>query len=119
MTGYNESEKSPLNSPFSKKQVNSMKTLEEIKKRLTEHKEEIRDKYGVIIIGVFGSYARGRQNKMSDIDILIEVERPIGLKYFELWDYIEKLLSCEVDLVRAKLLREEIREGILKEVVSI
>ena len=51
--------------------------------------------------------------------ILIEIERPIGLKYFELWDYIEKLLSCEVDLVRAKLLREEIREGILKEVVSI
>ena len=56
---------------------------------------------------------------MGDIDVLIELEKPIGLKYFELWDYIEKLLSCEVYLVRAKLLREEIREGILKEVVSI
>jgi len=80
---------------------------------------EVKNKNCVIIIGVFGSYARGRQNKMGDIDILIEVEKPIGLKYFELWDYIEKLLSCEVYLVRAKLLREEIREGILKEVVSI
>jgi len=53
-----------------------MKTLEEIKKILTEHKEEIRDKYGVIIIGVFGSYARGRQNKMSDIDILRPLHNP-------------------------------------------
>lgn len=96
-----------------------MKTLEEVKRILSAHKEEIKKKYGVIIIGLFGSYVRNEQNKTSDIDILIEIEKPIGLKYFELWDYIEKLLGCEVDLVRAKLLREEIKDEILREVVSI
>ncbi len=96
-----------------------MKTFEEIKRILAEHKEEIREKYGVIIIGTFGSYARGEENVESDIDILVELERPIGLKFFELWDELEKLLGCEVDLVRAKLLRDEIKDDILKEVIEI
>ena len=96
-----------------------MKTIKEIKQILSAHKEEIRERYGVIIIGIFGSYARNEQNKRSDVDILIEIEKPIGLKFFELWDYIEKLLGCEVDLVRAKLLREELEDVILSEVVSL
>ncbi len=96
-----------------------MRSLEEIKRILSEYKEEIREKYGVLIIGIFGSYARSAQNKASDVDILVEIERPIGLKFFELWDELEKLLGCEVDLVRAELLREEIRDDVLKEVVSI
>ena len=96
-----------------------MKTLEDIKVILRRHKEEIRAKYGVVIFAVFGSYARGEQSSPSDIDILVELERPAGLKYFELWDELEKLLGCEVDLVRVKLLSEEIREDILKEAVEI
>lgn len=56
---------------------------------------------------------------MSDIDILIELERPIGLKFFELWENLEKLLGCKVDLVRAKLLREEIKQDVLRELVAI
>ena len=96
-----------------------MKTLEEIKKILAEHKEEIRKKYGVIILGLFGSYVRNEQSETSDVDILVEIEKPIGLEYFELWDYLEKLLGCEVDLVRAKLLRNEIKDEILKNVVNV
>jgi len=96
-----------------------MKSLEETQRVLREHKEEIRRKYGVVILGVFGSVARGEQNKTSDVDILIEIERPIGLKFFELWEELEKLLGCEVDLVREKLLREEIKSEILEEVIRI
>lgn len=96
-----------------------MKTLQEIKQILKEHKEEIKEKYGVTILGIFGSYVRGEADKTSDIDILIEIEKPIGFKFFELWDKLEKLLGCEVDLVRSKLLREEIRNDILKEVIEI
>lgn len=98
---------------------NDKYTIDEIKRVISKYKEEIRKKYGVIIIGIFGSYARNEQNEASDIDILIELEKPIGLKFFELWDELEILLGCEVDLVRAKLLREEIRDEILKEVVEI
>jgi len=61
-----------------------MKRLEGIKKELIKHKEEIRKKYGVRILGIFGSYARGEQKKVSDIDILVKIESPIGLKFFEL-----------------------------------
>jgi hypothetical protein len=96
-----------------------MKTVEEIMKILKQHKEEIREKYGIIILGVFGSYARGEQSRASDIDILIEIEKPIGLRFFEAWDEFEKLLGCKVDLVRKKLLREELKEDILKEIVEI
>ncbi|MDI6895765.1 nucleotidyltransferase family protein [Methanocella conradii] len=96
-----------------------MKSLEEIRSILEKHKEEIREKYGVVILGIFGSFARGEEREDSDIDILIELESPIGLKFFELWDELEKLLGYEVDLVRKKFLREEIREEILKEVVPL
>uniref|UniRef100_A0A7C4TG83 Nucleotidyltransferase n=1 Tax=candidate division WOR-3 bacterium TaxID=2052148 RepID=A0A7C4TG83_UNCW3 len=96
-----------------------MKTRDEIKKILEEHKEQIREKYGVVIIGIFGSCAKGEQREGSDVDILIEIERPIGLKFFELWENLENLLGCKVDLVRLKLLREEIKDDLLKEVVQI
>jgi len=96
-----------------------IKTIEEIKKILAEYKEEIREKYGVVIIGIFGSYARDEHKEGSDVDILVETETPIGLEFFELWDFLEKLLGCEVDLVRRKTLREEIRDEILMEVVPI
>ena len=56
-----------------------MRTLKEIKDTLAAHEEEIRKKYGVVISGIFGSYARGEQNELSDIDILVELEKPIGL----------------------------------------
>lgn len=96
-----------------------MKTLEEVKKILAERKEDIRKKYGVIILGVFGSIARGEQKETSDVDILVEIEKPIGFAFFELWDELEKLLGCKVDLVRRSLIREEIKESILREVVRI
>ena len=96
-----------------------MKTQEEIKRILAEHKQEIREKYGVIIIGLFGSYARNTQNEGSDVDILVEIERPIGLKFFELWDELENLLGCKIDFVREGLIREEIKEDILKEVIKL
>lgn len=96
-----------------------MKTFKEINDILAEYKEKIREKYGVVILGVFGSYARGEAKETSDVDILVEIERPIGLKFFELWDELEEMLGCKVDLVRAKLLRSEIKEDILKEVVKI
>jgi predicted nucleotidyltransferase len=44
-------------------------------------------KYGVKRIGVFGSFAKGTQKKNSDIDIVIEFESPIGLRFIELADH--------------------------------
>ncbi|KAA0008302.1 MAG: nucleotidyltransferase family protein [Thermoplasmata archaeon] len=84
-----------------------MKTLEEIKKMLSENKEELRRKYGVRILGVFGSYARNEQNKKSDVDILVEIEEPIGFKFFELWDELEEMLGVKVDLLTLKSIKQK------------
>lgn len=84
-----------------------MQSLEDIKKKLLEQKEYIREKYGVIILGIFGSLARGEQTEASDVDILVELERPVGLEYFELWDYLEKILDCKVDLITVKAAKQK------------
>ncbi len=84
-----------------------MRTLKEIKDTLAAHEEEIRKRYGVVISGIFGSYARGEQNELSDIDILVELEKPIGLKFFELWDELENLLGIKVDLLTIKAVKQK------------
>lgn len=93
-----------------------MKTLEEIKKFLAEHKQELRERYGVKEIGIFGSYIRGEQKERSDVDILVKFEKPIGFfKFLEL----EELLSVKVDLVSNKALKPRIGKHILEEVIMI
>jgi len=96
-----------------------MKTIEEIKRILKEHKEELRDRFKVKEIGVFGSYVRGEQKrKESDIDILVEFEEPIGfLEFLGLEEYLSDLLGAKVDLVSRKALKPRIGGYILKEVV--
>jgi predicted nucleotidyltransferase len=98
-----------------------MKTIEEIIRILKEHKEELRDRFKVKEIGVFGSYVRGEQKrKGSDIDILVEFEEPIGfLEFLGLEEYLSDLLGAKVDLVSRKALKPRIGGYILKEVVYI
>lgn len=77
--------------------------------------------YGVKRIGLFGSYAKGIQGEDSDIDILVEFERPIGLKFVEFGEYLEKLLGKKTDIltpagvkgIRIKRVAEDIRESIV------
>jgi predicted nucleotidyltransferase len=99
-----------------------VRTLEEIKEILKEHKEEVSRKYKVREIGIFGSFVRGGQRKISDIDILVEFDQrniPGLLKFIEMERYLEKLLRKKVDLVRKGGIRPELRKIILKEVVYI
>ena len=76
-----------------------MKTVDEIKSILAQHKEELRDRYKVKEIGIFGSYIRGEQREKSDLDILVEFEKPIGLEFIELAEFLESILELKVDLV--------------------
>jgi hypothetical protein len=82
-----------------------MKTLEEIKKILKEHKEDLRKKYGVKEIGIFGSYTKGEQKETSDIDILVEFENEESIGGFEfiglmndLEDHLRKILGIKPHL---------------------
>jgi len=97
-----------------------MKTLEEIKTILTEHKEEIRQKYRVKEIGIFGSFVKGKQRKRSDIDILVEFDEPVTLfEFMDLEEFLGKILGTRVDLVSKGALKPRIGEYILKEVVHL
>ena len=70
--------------------------------------------------GIFGSYARGEQNKKSDIDILVKIDKDVGLiGFIKLKMAIQKLLKRNVDLVEYDTIRPEIRENIIKDEISI
>jgi len=94
--------------------------LDDIRRLLKEHKEEVRLKYRVIELGVFGSYVRGEQKERSDIDILVSFsEIPDVFKYIELEEYLKRLLRQRVDLVRKEAIRPELKKRILKEAVYV
>ena len=59
-----------------------MKPLGEIKELLQQNREALRAQYGLKEIGIFSSYVRGELREESDLDILIELERPIGFVRF-------------------------------------
>lgn len=76
-----------------------MLTREEIIGILSERFPDLASEYGVRRIGLFGSYARGTPTEASDIDLVVEFERPIGLRFVELGEYLEQLLGTRVDLL--------------------
>ncbi len=97
-----------------------MKRLTDIKDILAEHKLEIQRKFKIKKIGVFGSYTRGKHNKKSDIDILVEFSEPVGLfEFMDLEEYLQSLFGVKVDLVSKKALKPHIGERILREVIYI
>lgn len=91
--------------------------IDEIKQKilpiLKEHK--------VTKAGIFGSYARGEQNKKSDVDILVEIsDDAMGLLGFiRLKSILEKAIKRKIDLVEYSLIRKELRERILNDEVPI
>jgi len=97
-----------------------MKTLDEIRTIIKQHRDVLAEKYGVAVVGVFGSYVRGEQKRQSDIDLLVDILRPISL--LELVGaeiYLSEVLGSKVDLVPKRDVREELRETIFAEAIAI
>jgi predicted nucleotidyltransferase len=59
----------------------------------------LKAQFGVRRIGVFGSVAAGRETDASDVDILADFERPIGLRFVEFSEHLEKLLGRPADVL--------------------
>ncbi|MGD0282394.1 MAG: nucleotidyltransferase family protein [Dissulfurispiraceae bacterium] len=98
----------------------AVKSVEEIKAILKEHKAEVVRKYRVSEIGIFGSFVRGEQKEKSDVDILVSFSGSLDVfKYMELEDYLKKLLHRKVDLVRKGAIRPELKKRILEEAVYV
>ncbi|MGB7000480.1 MAG: nucleotidyltransferase family protein [Halobacteriota archaeon] len=97
-------------------------STDKIKRVLKKHDSELREKYGIKEIGVFGSYMRGEQKKGSDIDILVEFYPDAEMDlitFVELEEHLSDLLGIKVDLVMKSALKPRIGKHILKEVVYI
>ena len=93
-----------------------MLTKNDILSKLKELKPTLHKEYSVKEIGLFGSFSDGSHTEISDIDILIELEKPIGWKFFSLEIYLEKIFGRKIDLVTKNALKEQIKERILQQV---
>jgi predicted nucleotidyltransferase len=97
-----------------------MKTLDEIKIIIRQHRDVLAERYGIAVVGIFGSGVRGEQRQQSDMDLLADILRPISL--FELVGaelYLNEILGEKVDLVPKRDVREELRETIFREAIAI
>jgi len=84
--------------------------------KLKELKPNLKKEFAVSEIGLFGSFSDGTFSEESDIDLLVELERPIGWKFFSLELYLEKVFNRKVDLVTKSALKESIKNTILNQV---
>ncbi len=89
-----------------------METLNTIKETLGKHKNRLIDKYGLSQLAIFGSYARSQQQENSDVDILVDFNKPIGLEFIDLAEELEQILNLKVDLVSKKGIREKYYKSI-------
>lgn len=99
-----------------------MKEFEEIRTALAARKEELKQKYNVKEIGIFGSYVRGEQKKRSDVDILVEFEESANLSlldFISLETYLSKVLGVKVDLVEKHALKPRIGKRVLEEIKNV
>jgi hypothetical protein len=95
-----------------------MKTREEIIERLRRARPQLAREFGVTRIAVFGSYARGEQGAESDVDVLVEVDPSIGLRFVDLADRIETLLGIRADVVSRRAISPRHWAIIEKELVD-
>jgi uncharacterized protein len=100
-------------------QIN-MKTFEKLKDILAEHKQEIKDRFKVEEIGLFGSYVHKEQKKKSDLDVLVSFSETIDLFMFgQLENYLSDILGVKVDLVMKDALKPRLKDSILNEAVYV
>jgi len=95
------------------------KTRDEIIQVLRERRSDL-DRMGVKSLALFGSAVRGEAREGSDVDLLVEFHRPVGLfEFIDLKGYLEGLLGCRVDLGTSASLRPQLRDAVLREAVYV
>ena len=97
----------------------NMKKLSEIKSLLELHQQSIKEKYNVRQLGIFGSVARGEATEFSDVDILVELEKPIGLDFVLLGDELEDILGVKVDIVTPNALKPKMFDYIKQDLIYV
>ena len=95
-------------------------TKQELEKKLAAHRYELR-KMGVVSLAVFGSVARDESAQKSDIDLLVDFDRVVGLFHmFEIQHRLEEIIGVsKVDLIQRGAIHPALRKRILSEAVNV
>lgn len=97
-----------------------MLKLKDCVAKLSEFKSRFGEQFGIIRLGIFGSVAREENTDNSDIDIVVEIEKPTLTIMYELEEKLKSLFACNVDLVRYRQsLRPLFKSNIQKDVVFV
>lgn len=100
-----------------------MLTREKVIELLQEKQAYLAAEFGVSKIGLFGSYAKGQSIDTSDIDLVVEFDRPIGFRFVELVEYLENILGKKVDVLTLAGIQniriEEIARSISQSIVYV
>ncbi|RMF43796.1 MAG: DNA polymerase subunit beta [Deltaproteobacteria bacterium] len=87
---------------------------------LARSKPDLKARFGVTRLALFGSTARDTAASTSDVDILVDFDGPAtSRRFFGVQFYLEDILGCPVDLVTEKALRPELRPYIEQEQVKV
>jgi uncharacterized protein len=87
---------------------------------LKQKNAELTKQFGVKSLLLFGSVARNEASSASDVDLLVEFNRPVGyFGLFALQDYLEQLLGCPVDLGTPDSLKPYIKEHVMGELIRV
>jgi len=95
-----------------------MPTLEEILTTLREQHAILSGCYPIRRLALFGSWARGDAREDSDVDVLVEVDPSIGLRFVDLGDQLEEALGRRVDLVSRRAIKPSYWKGIEAELID-
>ena len=102
--------------PMNETAANRPLALAEITDALQSRLPHLRQTYGVVSLGVFGSYAAGQAGLGSDLDLLVEFDRPPTLfQFVRLERQLSQLLGVKVDLAMKSALKPEIGQRILRQ----
>ena len=96
-----------------------MKTLRDIELTLGKHKQHLFSAYPIKSLAIFGSYARREQKEESDLDLLVEFNDKIGLRFIDLADELEKLIGFKVDLVSRKGIKDKYYQKIQSDLTYV
>lgn len=96
-----------------------MKTLQDIKLILSDNRNHLFSEYPLKSLAIFGSYSRKEQTETSDIDILVDYNDNIGIRFIDLADEIEELLGQKIDLVSVKGIKEKYLQTIKPDLIYV
>lgn len=96
-----------------------MKSLEELKEIINQHRQRLEEEFKVKSIAIFGSYAKGEESSESDLDVLVEFKEPVGFIFIHLADFLEEILQTKVDLLTPDAIKPNRRKYIMESLIYV